>query len=206
MEGSNTTLSIRMSFGIEEDAHLLMQSSKPVRTISSSVESLTIDMIGETVIPSPHKVVHVPNYPHEYVTWKGPDKALRYYADNKLVDIVDQAICSCAVFADSSTMATAAEDGTVRIWRILRTGQQVSLTCRFLMRGHATRVNCISSCKAWSMVVTGGDDGSVCFWDLNKGRFLKSIQLGEGRSDPIIAVSIMESTVSLTHFSPEDDN
>ncbi len=125
-------------------------------------------MVGETVIPSPSKTVHVPNYPHEYVEWGGPDKALRFFADQKLVEIADQSAFTCAAFADPYTMTSASEDGTVRIWRISRLSQQIILTCKHVMRGHVGPVNCVAACKAWSMVVTGGLDGSVCFWDLNK--------------------------------------
>jgi WD40 repeat protein len=54
------------------------------------------------------------------------------------------------------------------------------------------------------MVVSGGNDGKLCFWDLNTGRFLRHVSYGE--TEPIKAVAIMESTVSLGNKALDTSN
>lgn len=85
-----SSLSLGTLHGIEEDHHLLVQSTKTATRGASgfsrakltlvlslptdlpndaAVRDLTVDLIGERVIPHPEGVLTVPSYPHESVEW-----------------------------------------------------------------------------------------------------------------------------------------
>jgi len=64
-----TSLPIGNLHGIEEDGHLLVRETRPVKDLSpnSAVRDLVIDTIGERIIPCPDGVLCVPSHPDEQV-------------------------------------------------------------------------------------------------------------------------------------------
>lgn len=118
------------------------------------------------------------------------------------MQVVESALCSCAVFADTDTLITGSTDYTVRLWKLargaggsLRSDPALSVNLTHIMRGHSAPVSCVAASRAWSLVVSGSEDGSASLWDLNRGDYVRSIWHGEGPDHAIHIAAIQESTV-----------
>lgn len=119
------------------------------------------------------------------------------------MQVVEAALCSCAVFADADTLVTGSSDYTVRLWKLSRgaggshrSDPALSVNLTHIMRGHSAPVSCVAASRAWSLVVSGSQDGSASLWDLNRGDYIRSIWHGEGPESAIHIAAIQESTVS----------
>lgn len=155
------------------------------------------------MVPCPEGVLSVPQYPHESIEWRTGSAELRVVVDHKVVQVVEYAFCTCAVFADASSLITGSSDYTVRLWKVTRgpnpnsssSAMQVSLS--HIMRVHTDEVTCVTASRPWSLVVSGSKDGSAALWDLNRGVYVRSIWHGKGEeSTAVDLVAINESTVS----------
>ena len=177
-------------------SHADLGSTVPVR-------ELVLDTMGDKMIPCPEGVLFVPQHPHESVEWRVGSAALRVIVDHKVVQVVEYAFCTCAVFADASSLITGSSDYTVRLWKVIRgpnphsssSAMRVSLS--HIMRVHTDEVTCVTASRPWSLVVSGSKDGSAALWDLSRGLYVRSIWHGDGgESTAVDLVAINESTVS----------
>ena len=159
--------------------------------------------MGDKMVPCPEGMLSVPQYPHEGVEWRTGSAELRVVVDHKVVQVVEYAFCTCAVFADASSLITGSSDYTVRLWKVVRgpnpnsssSAMQVSLS--HIMRVHTDEVTCVTASRSWSLVVSGSKDSSAALWDLNRGVYVRSIWHGKGeKSTAVDLVAINESTVS----------
>jgi hypothetical protein len=226
-------LPLGIQHGIEEDPHLLTQGPRcfkgksaalSLRYIGSfffshiyldlgptvSVRDLVLDTMGDKLVPCPEGILSVPQYPHESVEWRIGSAELRVIVDHKVVQVVEYAFCTCAVFADASSLITGSSDYTVRLWKVVRgpnpnsssSAMQVSLS--HIMRVHTDEVTCVTASRPWSLVVSGSKDGSAALWDLNRGVYVRSIWHGKGEeSTAVDLVAINESTVSTCCYPGE---
>ena len=98
-----TYLPLGTQYGIVEDIHQLIQSSRPVSgkffislvsfcehywltevsEISESVASLAVDMVSERIIPCPREILCIPQYPHEQIAWGFVDQSIKLIVDKK---------------------------------------------------------------------------------------------------------------------------
>ncbi|KAF8885379.1 hypothetical protein CPB84DRAFT_1837906 [Gymnopilus junonius] len=189
--------------GIEEDPHLLMQNSRCFKDLgpTTPVRELVPDIISEKITPCPEGILCLPQYPHEHVEWRSWSAELRVVVDQKVVQVVENAFCNCAAFADSTCLITGSSDYTVRLWKVSRgphphnaaSGMRVTLS--HIMRVHTDEVVTVAASRAWSLVVSGSKDGSAALWDLNRGVYVRSIWHGEGdESSAVNLVAVNEST------------
>ncbi|KZT37329.1 beach-domain-containing protein [Sistotremastrum suecicum HHB10207 ss-3] len=191
------TLPIGYLYGIEEDSHLLVQCAEPVKVIGAPVFSIAVDTVDERILPCAPSQLYVPGNSYEQITWGSIDHTLGFYIDRKPAQAFEEVKCSCAHFADSNILVTGSLDGIIRFWRRSRPNlaEHATLTMTHVMRGHHGRVTQIVSSRAWSMVVSGGEDGKLRIWDLNRGIHVRSAQFGDDVDEgEITAIAIMEST------------
>lgn len=119
----------------------------------------------------------------------------------QVVQVSEAALCSCAVFADSETLVTGSTDYTVRLWKLVRGGGShrhepaLNVHLTHIMRGHSAAISCVAASRAWSLVVSGSQDGSAGLWDLNRGVYIRSIWHGHGPEDAVHLAAIQESSV-----------
>ncbi|RDB25611.1 Beige 1 [Hypsizygus marmoreus] len=192
------TLPVGVLHGIEEDPHLLVQGSRCFKDLgpTTPVRELVLDMIGEKIIPCREGVLCAPLHPHEQVEWRSGGTELRLVVDHRVVQVIENAFCNCAAFADSSNLVTGSSDYTVRLWNISRTsGAAPCIILSHIMRIHTDEVTCITASRTWSLVLSGSKDGSAALWDLNRGIYTRSIWHGDGGEFAAVnLVAINEST------------
>ena len=68
------------------------------------------------------------------------------------------AIRACAYSADSSTLATASEDGTVKLWDVV-TGAE-----KYTLRGHENGILTLAFADNGAALISGGRDGTLRMW------------------------------------------
>ncbi|KAF8327734.1 beach-domain-containing protein [Cantharellus anzutake] len=171
------SLPLGTAYGIAEHPHLLFQSNQPIKSTQNGVSSLYVDLLSEKVIPCGPDSLIVPNFAHESVEWGFQDQSLRLFADKKLVQIVESAYLSCACFCDSEVLIAGTSDNMVTVWRIHRSSSSSpKLKLSHLMRGHESAVQCVDASRPWSLIVTGSDDGTAIFWDLNRAQYVRTIR------------------------------
>ncbi|KAK2463985.1 hypothetical protein APHAL10511_004036 [Amanita phalloides] len=191
-----STLPIGTLHGIEEDPHLLVQASHCFKDLGfdTPVSDFVPDAIGDKLIPCPPNRLYIPSHPHEHIAWSKGTSALRLHVDNKLVQVVENAFCTCATFADPTNLVTGSSDYTVRMWKVTR-GQHARVHLTHIMRVHTHEVVCVTASRTWSLIVSGSRDGSAALWDLNKAVYIRSIWHGEGTEvNAVKLVAINEST------------
>lgn len=182
-----------------------LPSSHPDLGPTVPIRDLVLDTMGDRMIPCREGMLSLSQCPHESVEWSLGSTELRVVVDHKVVQVVEYAFCTCAVFADASSLITGSSDYTVRLWKVVRgpnpnsssSTMQVSLS--HIMRVHTDAVTCVTASRPWSLVVSGSKDGSAAVWDLNRGVYVRSIWHGEGEggeSTGVDLVAINESTVS----------
>jgi WD40 repeat protein len=103
--------------------------------------------------------------------------------------------------ADDMIVASASEDGTIRVWNLFSGRQMVTL------RGHAGRVYAAALVSAGSttLCVSGGQDCSVIVWDIATGGALfrltehsggvTAVAIGEIDREPVIVSGSSDATV-----------
>ncbi|KAF7319608.1 hypothetical protein HMN09_00301200 [Mycena chlorophos] len=172
------TLPIGQANGIEEDPHLLVQGGRPFTDLGPTVpvRELVIDMISERIIPCPEGVLF----------------------DQRVIQVIEEAYCVCAAFADWANIVTGCSDFTVRLWKINRGASSSSpgrLGLSHIMRIHTHDVVAVTASRPWAIALSGSRDGSAAIWDLNRGIYIRSIWHGEaGDMGAVNLVAINEST------------
>lgn len=125
----------------------------------------------------------------------------------QVVQVIENAFCNCATFADSSSLVTGSSDYTVRLWKVTRGSigtplSSMRITLSHIMRIHTDEVNCVAASRTWSVAISGSKDGSAALWDLNRGVYIRSIWHGDqGEMTAVDLVAINESTVSRIFFT-----
>lgn len=109
----------------------------------------------------------------------------------QLVQVLEAISVTCCDLPDSDSLVTGLDDATVCIWRFDRR-ESTSLRLSNVMRGHRRPASCITSSRAWSLVVTGAADGSAILWDLNRGQYVRSIR----HETEVLVCAIQETSVS----------
>ncbi|KAH9476097.1 Beige protein-like protein 1 [Psilocybe cubensis] len=197
------SLPIGTLHGIEEDPHLLTQNVRCFKDLgpTTPVRELVPDILSDKMNPCPEGVLCLPQFPQEHVEWRPRSAELRIVVEHRLVQVIEDAFCNCAAFADSTSLVTGSSDYTVRLWKVNRgphpngaqSGMRVTLS--HIMRVHTDEVTCVAASRAWSLIVSGSKDGSAALWDLNRGVYVRSIWHGEaGETNAVNLVAINEST------------
>jgi WD40 repeat protein/tRNA A-37 threonylcarbamoyl transferase component Bud32 len=97
---------------------------------------------------------------------------------------------------DGSRIATAGQDGTVRIWNPLTREELHTL------RGHRSFVNSVCFSNGGRMLISAGEDEAVKFWDPVTGREREGLpvtghQVAASRNNNVIAALSRESSISV---------
>lgn len=84
----------------------------------------------------------------------------------------DQSVTAVAFSPDSTLCASASEDHTIRIW------ETQSRRLRHVLAGHDGPVHCVAFIDG-KRLASGGDDGTLRFWDLDAGKEAHRLDLAK---------------------------
>ncbi|KAK0525887.1 beige protein-like 1 [Tilletia horrida] len=102
----------------------------------------------------------------------GDDGGLPHWPPT-VVECITSSLITCVASAGQGAIALGAADGLVTmLWLDDRTGQ---VSVRGMLRGHQSLVHSICASTAWSIIVTGGSDGSIMVWDLNRIEHVRTL-------------------------------
>lgn len=93
--------------------------------------------------------------------------------------------CMCTA---SDLVVFGSDDGMVQLYTLHE--HEPRLEAAAALPGHAAAVACAAASTAWSTAITGGLDASVCVWDLNRHRLVRTLH---GPDMPITHVAIDEA-------------
>ena len=89
-------------------------------------------------------------------------------------------VTSVSFSPDGSTLASGADDGTVKLWDVA-TGAMIAT-----LEGHTDGVTSVSFSPDGSTLASGADDGTVKLWDVATGAMIATL---EGHTDGVTSVS-----------------
>lgn len=85
----------------------------------------------------------------------------------------------------------------LRMWRLSRKDGSTTLAQTHMLRAHSANVVCVTACRAWSIIVSGSEDGTAIVWDLNRAVYVNTINHREDDKDnaAVHCVAVNDSTV-----------
>lgn len=182
---------------IHDDPKLLMCSCQPLKTLPrTGVQS--VRYVADKIIAAPSCCVLSPNG-QKYLKWDLLDKSLRLCLSdsNKCLAIYEHLhpdhITAC-VFVTNDVFVTGGNDGIVCLWSLtLARPPKVEQLGTF--RGHIQKVVHLAVSKSFSTIVSCGLDSFAILWDLNRKKYVRSLNGHEG---PVVCCAINDQTVLLS--------
>lgn len=121
---------------------------------------------------------------------------------DQVMQVAEAIYCLCATFVDSELFLTGSSDCMLRIWQMSRKDGSTRIKQTHILRAHSGGILCVAACRAWSVVISGSEDGTAAIWDLNRAVHVRSIRHGQldvsgfSEVNKIHLVAVNESTVS----------
>lgn len=183
----------------------------PCRTVPAACEKLRGSHVRKMAGPVGHmrivgdKLVVVGSKCHlvsldYYMAFTTPDCSLRTICveGDRLLSVhesVHDAAITCAVATDDlKVLVTGGDDTVVKVWKFLRTERTAELCLQQQLPGHACKITCIDVSRAWSLAVSGAQDGRAIVWDINRLCFVRQLK---HHTVPLVAVAVNHTSGDL---------
>jgi hypothetical protein len=101
-------------------------------------------------------------------------------------------VSSVAFSPDSTRLASASDDSTVKIW------DASSGACLQTLEGHSRRVSSVAFSHDSTRLASASDDSTVKIWDASSGAYLQTL---EGHSDAVSSVAFSHDSTKLASAS-----
>lgn len=155
----------------------LRRSINMVKRLPQTVAVGDIKIDGRLIAVSTSKVLVPPSY-QKYFEVGFLDESIRLFDErDKLLHVEENVshvgYISVIAMADQYSLVSAGSDGTVCIWEI---NYQNGFKLVGSLKGHIGCVNSLALSKSYSLILSGGEDGRVLVWDLNKRKFVRSLE------------------------------
>ncbi|CAG8462143.1 12484_t:CDS:10 [Funneliformis caledonium] len=162
-------------YKFHENVDKLIQSIHPL-----IVHDIRLTNNDRLVAVSTQKILVPPNYTH-YVEWGYADNSLRLHQSDtrKLVGLYENLhleAVSCACFADGRTFITGGTDAVICIWRLKWKTKSPEFRFMECLRGHSAKINCVTTSRSYSIIISGSDDQTCIIWDLNRMKYVRQLQ------------------------------
>ena len=157
----------------------LARLRSPIQKLNTGVS--TLHFSRELVAAAFGTCLQPPNF-DILADWAYADRSLRLWSADrrKMLGLHEQlhaGAITCGVFADSSTLLTACEYGTISAWRLATHNQIVELHPRSTLFGHRSSVRAVTISRAFSVLLTASADGHVILWDLSRLEFIREVRV-----------------------------
>jgi WD40 repeat protein len=177
----------------------LVPTPRPLKVLSNSCV-YDIKVMGDKIIGTSACCIISPNCTR-LLEWDLLDQTIRLSsADNSKIlasfENLHVQHVTCCLFIDNDRFITSGNDSIISIWKITNTRppQAESIS---ILRGHKGKILTLALSNQYSILVSGGEDGILILWDLNRKKYVKSIS---AHSDHIISISINNLTVLSSDF------
>lgn len=100
------------------------------------------------------------------------------------------------------TVAMGCKDGVVLLWKVNAVKRELVAPSMMLqspgqsgvLRGHrpGTSVTCLAASEAWRIAISGGADGTAIVWDMNRGRYIRTLSGSPSGDIPVTQLTIDE--------------
>jgi hypothetical protein len=144
-----------------------------------------------------------------HVVWSAADRRVRVLADpstgsaGTVLAVSEysewlERDCTCSeAAADAPFFVTGHTDGTLTVFSYR---DETVLRTLAVMTGHAKRVTTLAISSAWSLLASGGADGHVALFDLNRYEFVRRMRATEdGEQVEHLAINEATADVAASH-------
>jgi len=172
-------------------ATALLPPQPPVWSTNPAVVTPTVviripsgEAISAIVMPATQSAAERPPYalcrgvflsfaqPQHYAIYGHADGSVRLFQGDKLQSVLYpcRAPITCAASSgDGSCIVFGSADSTVRVFTPETKRGRRSFTVEKVLCGHTKPVSTLSVSRNHSLIVSGSTDGTLVFWDLNRG-------------------------------------
>ncbi|WBW74413.1 beige protein-like protein Lvs1 [Schizosaccharomyces osmophilus] len=183
----------------EKNMGLLFQSASPVIEISKKIVHMLYDPTKDTLRAFSPGFVPLSSY--STLIWGGVNndvELIMEQTDSKLVvfEELHSDKITHLLGCDERTFLTASYDLTLRLWQ-LSDSKPARLSLKKVLYGHRAKITSVSVCKAFSIIVSGDESGSLMIWDLNRAEFVRSVRV-YGQSIQTISVNARNGEIAFT--------
>ncbi|WOO83333.1 Beige 1 [Vanrija pseudolonga] len=204
--GGRTTLPVGTRFGISEHWQLLLRSILPIIESPRKIHYILDPSVpdGKPGVQPEHRLA-VPGNSLLSLQYGFIDQSLRiYYMEHspKLLHIVEGIEVTHARFVSPTLLITVSPLGVLTAWRLAIKGSghrrgDISLQREATLRGNEGSVTCVAKSTAWSLLVTGANDGSAMVWDTNRLRYTRTLKTPRREPIKFAAVSGANGHIAL---------
>ena len=143
--------------------------------------------------PSVHgyQTIETSSNPRYRVTISHRDRSLRLSGSGKeaVIEGIDAERTTCLADVDGTTIAIAAASGLLYLLKISEEAESLVMPHVCTLRGHASAITALRVSRAWSIIVTGAQDGTAIIWDLNRMRLVHRLH----HTLPVRCISIVST-------------
>jgi len=146
-----------------------------------------IDMVeGQPIPQRPNKVLLYPEGT-ALVSWGYWDQNIRLCSTEtgKVLLVIktshDEDVLCADITKDGQYLVTGGTSSLIKVWKLKRVRHSSSrsrmrIRLEAILSGHSHDVRLVVACKVWSVIVSGGCDGKVIIWDLNRLSYIRTLK------------------------------
>ncbi|ELR13959.1 Beige/BEACH domain containing protein [Acanthamoeba castellanii str. Neff] len=161
-----------------------------------------IDLVDGQPIPQRAKRVLLHPEGTAMVSWGYWDQNIRLCSveTGKVLLVIktshDDEILCADITQDGQYLATGGTSSLLKVWKLKRVKQASSrgrmrIRLQAILSGHAHDVLSVVISKEWSLIISGGREGKVILWDLNRLCYIRTLKHHRG---PVTSLAISPTT------------
>ncbi|KAG5665057.1 hypothetical protein KAF25_008791 [Fusarium avenaceum] len=193
-------LSMDSTSGSKALSEFLQDAQQLLRNYISIIDGYPLQLYSSVLIFAPQQSVVANSFNHEIVEWipLQPERETAWSDCRQIMEGHQEAVTAAVFSTDSSLIASASDDSTVRIWRVS------DGTCIHKLVGHKETVYSVAFFPSGDMVVSGSPDKTVKLWSIEDGKCLHTLK-GHNSAIREVAVSPDSSLIAFASYIDDFD-
>lgn len=166
----------------------------------SIIDGYPLQLYSSVLIFAPQQSVVANSFNREIVEWISlrPERETAWSDCRQIMEGHQEAVTAAVFSSDSSLIASASDDSTVRIWRV-SDGK-----CINKLVGHKDTVYSLAFFPSGNTVVSGSPDKTVKLWSIKDGKCLHTLK-GHNSAIREVAVSPDSSLIAFASYIDDYD-